>query len=31
VACFRVHPYEGDQEPQTPVGALSGVAATAKT
>ena len=30
VACFRVHPYEGDQEPQTPVGALSGVAA-AKT
>jgi oligopeptide transport system ATP-binding protein len=27
VACFRVHPYEGDQEAQTPVGALSGVAA----
>jgi len=26
VACFRVHPYEGDQQPQTPVGALSGVA-----
>jgi oligopeptide transport system ATP-binding protein len=26
VACFRVHPYEGDQQAQTPVGALSGVA-----